>query len=665
MKIRFVFFLWALIYAAGAAAADSRDLIRITNGKRDQVREIEATGAWVNYVDQNGVVAEATIDQQDRLKLMGYSIQIITQDITGIYERNFKAREGRYLTYAEFCDTMAAIVSNNPHICKLETLGLSYRGNLLLMMKISDHPEVHENEPAVHFEGAIHGDEKIGWAITFELLKYLVSGYGSDTLITRLVDSREIYLLPMFNPDGYIGSSRYNGNNVDLNRNWGWMWGNESNQGASPFSEPENRAVLSHIWRHPFVTFVSYHAGTTFISHPWSYCYSYQNTIPELSLIQFLSARYDYWTHYTYGQGCDSMYPINGSTKDFDYGYGMMGWSIEVHLSKTPPASEIDPTFNLNRPAMLELIHNAGKGIQGTVTDAVTGEPVHCQVWVSPANWLSYNHPELGDFHRFYLPGTYSLTFRAPYYQDTTIENVVVPDTGDSAVTIDVQLTPDSSATVFAFRHIYNSFVNPASNRTYPVRALGPHDDSAFILDNGKNICLDMGITVYDNEGADLVVYRSAGSGTAQVQAANNWQGPWTTLGTANEPATEFDIGAAGIDSVRYIKLTATGQFYLDAIEGIKNVGIARSPLSSLPPLEFRVRSNPAKGSIRFRLNRQPESPRQLTICDRSGRLVQNLNADRQEILWDGRNRNGARMPAGVYFARISDAPAVRFILLR
>ena len=106
-------------------------------------------------------------------------------------------------------------------------------------------------------EGGIHGDEKIGWAVAFEMLKYMVANHNSDTLVTRLIDTRELWFHPMYNPDGYDTNParRYNGNNVDLNRNWGWMWGWEYNMGDAPFSEPENRAVLDHILRHP-----EYHA---------------------------------------------------------------------------------------------------------------------------------------------------------------------------------------------------------------------------------------------------------------------------------------------------------------------------------------------------------------------------------------------------------------------
>ncbi len=651
---------------AGATPSPTRDLIRIVNTTAPDIPAIEKTGVLINYLDREGIVAEATREEQAVLKQMGFSVVVITREITTVYQKNFLA-DGRYLTYEEFRDTMVIIARNNSSICKLETLGLSYSGKLLLAMKVSDHPQIHENEPATHFEGGIHGDEKIGWAIVFELLKYLVQNYGSDSLVTRMVNEREIWLLPMYNPDGYGANSRYNGNSVDLNRNWGWMWGDESNQGTAPFSEPENKAVLKHIWRNPAVTFVSYHAGTTFISHPWSYCYSSQNTIPELNLIQFLSARYDQFTHYTYGQGADSMYTINGSTKDFDYGYGMMGWSIEVHLQKTPPASQIDPTFNLNLPAMLALMHHAGQGIHGTVTDALTGEPVHSQIWISPANWPSYTNPDLGDFHRFYLPGRYTVTIRAPAYRETTFTDVVVPDTGDSVIHLNIRLTPDPAAPRFAFRHIYNSFVAPATNRSYPIYSLGPRDGVGFQLDNGKYICLDMGKPIYNQEGTDLIVYCSSGSGTATVQGANNWEGPWTNIGTANSPATEFDINPAGLDSVRYIRLVATGRFFIDAIESTPNTGITTAPSPLLPRLTaLRLKSNPAKGVVRFIITGLPPKTKLLlTIVDITGRTINTIPVTGSEQIWDGRNSSGKPMTGGIYFAKLPGSPPVPFTLVR
>jgi len=671
-----------LAFATAALAAPPKDLVLVCGATGQDVRTVEGVGALVNACQPEGLIAEADAAVQAALKSLGYALQLITPNITSVYEANSRttATDGRYLTYAEFRDTMITIAQNNPSICKLETLGLSYNNNLLLALKISDNPPVHENEPAIHFEGGIHGDEKIGWAVTFEMIKFLLRNYGTDTLVTRLVNSREIWLHPMFNPDGYINSSRYNGHNVDLNRNWGWMWGYEANQGASPFSEPENRAVLNLIWRRPTVMFVSFHAGTEYISYPWS-CTQLE-TIPENWLINFLSQRYSIPNNYPYGQGSIGMYEINGSTKDFDYGYGMMGWSIEVHNTKTPPASEIDPTFNKNRPAMLEFCHRAGQGIHGTVSDAATGQPVPCQVWVGPANWPSYNEPSLGDFHRFYLPGIYSVTFRAPGYQDTTITNVVVPNSGDSSVTLNVRLRPDPAAPLFGFRVVYCDGNASYTAAPDPVRALGPHDNVSYPLTNARRLCLSLGTTVRNVAGTDLTVYRPSGTGTATVKGANSWQGPWTTLGTANSSQTSFDLASVGLDSVRYIELTASGTFDIDAVEGTNSVAVAEPPAHRpRSSLRLSVTQNPSRGLVHFLLSESesadpnegagsreqrlgPLAPRPLgplVIYDADGRLVQTIAASSRKPVWDGRSA-----AAGVYFCRLPGSEAaVRVVIAK
>ena len=603
----------------------------------------------VNYVRGDGVVAEAGAAEQTALAGLGFRLRILTPNIAAVYEAN--AADGQYLTYAEFRDTMATIAANNPNICRLETLGTSYNGNLLLAMKVSDNPGTHEDEPAVHFEGDIHGDEKIGWAVAFEMLKYLVTNYETDTLVTRLVDSREIWLLPMYNPDGYIAGNRYNGDSVDMNRNWGWMWGWEYDMGDAPFSEPENRAVLGHILRHQFVMFVSYHAGTEYISYPWS-CTT-QETIPENHLISFLSERYSIPNGYEYGQGSIGMYEINGSTKDYDYGQGMMGWSIEVNYLKTPPASQIESTFQRNRTAILEFCHRAGQGIHGTVTDVVSGQPVHAQVWVGPADWPSFNEATLGDYHRFYLPGTYDVTFRAPGYRDTTVVGVVVPNSGDSSVTVDMQMTPDAAAPLFGYRVIY-CYSEPSSYDANPKAniVLGPHDGAAYPLTTNRRLCLDMDRTVHDTTGIELRVYRSSGSGTATVKGADSWQGPWTTIGIANAAQTDFDIDSVGLDSVRYIELTSSGTFNLDAVEGANDyVGVSEPPVARRPsPVASLTAASPTRGTVRFSLSTPPPTGTRLVIRDASGRLIHSVLGIRgSSFRLDLRS-----MPAGVYFATLS-----------
>jgi carboxypeptidase D len=653
LRVAVVLALAALSVLAG------RDLVIISGASRDEITAIERLGIVVNGPRPDGWEVEATTEQQVELANRGYGIKVRTPRIDLVYQDNSLtfSDDAWYMTYEHYRDTLITIAQNNSSFTKLETLGYTSSNRLLLALKFSNNPLVHENRPAVHFEANIHGDEKIGWGVLMELVKELAAGYGSDTLITRLINTREIWLVPLVNPDGYVRARRYNDRNVDLNRNWGWMWGNEYNQGSAPLSEPEAQAMLGHILRHPFVIYVSYHAGTEFISHPWSYDSSSVNPMPEFDLIQFLSARYDSYNGYTYGPGADSMYIINGSTKDFNYGLdGSMGWSIEVHYTKTPSASEIIPTYNRNRGAILEFFHRAGHGIHGRVTNSVTGGPVRAQVWVNPANWHCYSDSSLGDFHRFHLPGTYDLTVRAPGYREKTLAGVVVPNSTDSAVTVAVELVPDSTAPLFGFRVMYSFYITSLSaNRTYPTRALGPRDGVCYQLDANKYICIDMGRPVRDADGSDLVVYRPFGTGTATVKTSLGWAGPWTTLGTANSEESAFDLAAAGLDSIRYVRIEAASTFQLDAVEGANYTGIAGEPRAPAPhatlaPTVIRgvLHLPPAAGN--------PQSAG--VLFDASGRAVLELRPGPNDV---------SRLAPGVYFARVA-APggaATRVVLAR
>jgi hypothetical protein len=595
------------------------DLMRIDLTDRAEIEELDRLGCVIDEVRKNGdnypfsseekglvvpffsCIAEVPPDLKPVIQTMTSVVRESTlqEDISGTYYRNSFTRSagGRYLTYEEYRDTMNVIAMNNPGICKLETLGTTEFGNLILTMRVSSKGErrMEKGEipplsfipspsslpcPAVLFEGGIHGDEKIGWAVCFEFLKYLVSNYGSDPAVTNLVDTREIWISPMFNPDGYTLGTRGNSRGKDLNRNWGWMWGRESGCGPSAFSERENVAALENLWRRPFALYVSYHAGTTCIVYPWSYS---NDSIPERRAIDWLSAGYSTrGNHYQYGQGSQLMYYANGVSKDYGYGtQGDLSWSIELNYSKTPPASEIEPTFNINRDAMLYLCREAGHGIHGTVTDSVTGQPLHAQISVN--DWPSFTDAASGDFQRFCLPGTYSVTVRCPGYKEKTAD-IVVPATGDSTVTIAIQLnlgrrpssviydpsdvgrrTPDAGC--FGFRVLACSAVAQNANRTYPVRALGPRDGRAYQLDNHQWVIIDLDRPVVNSAGPDLSVFRSGGTGSALVEAANDWRGPWTTVGIAESIRTNLDIGAAGLDSARYLRVRASGVFLLDAVE--------------------------------------------------------------------------------------------------
>ena len=655
--------LLLVVLAFNLNSSETLDLVRIDISHRDQIKELDRLGIVINQVSEDHVVAEIEPQMYPVVKGRGYTISLLQENISDVYLKNSRSTAERsvYLTYEQIRDSMVTLATNYG-ICHLETLGVSHNSRFLLAMKISDNADIDESEPALYFEGNIHGNEKIAWGVNFCMLSYLAANYPSDTLVQRLVDTREIWIAPLVNPDGYVNNSRYNGRGVDLNRNWGWMWGNEYGCGSDFLSENEAWKFMEHFWRHPFVTYASYHSGTKYISEPWSYTTYLQP--PEQNLIQHLSQGYASFTGYPHGQGSIGMYPINGCTKDYDYGCGgEIGWSVEVCYIKTPPPESIDVIFDRDRPAMLWLMHKVGQGIHGQITDSLTGEPLHALIIVDTSHWHSYSCSVNGDFHRFYLPGTYDVSVLCPGYDPKTITNVVVPaNTPDSSVYLDIELNPNTNLPIYATRMIGSRYVSTYSNMTYPVWALGTHDGQAYRLDVNKWIVLAFDFPIRDGTGDDMVVYRSSGSGTAIVQVSNDWRGSWQTVGTAGSAMSEFDIASAGFDSVMYVRLQAQSQFMLDAVEAVQIIpGIEESDQVQVTDVNMYIWPTVFSPTSSLNILNPGTRPIHAAVYNSLGQEIETILVQPGKSVFDA-----SRFAAGIYFIRTQGSKlAHTFIMLK
>ena len=67
-----------------------------------------------------------------------------------------------------------------PDIVRLESIGTTYEGRSIWMMKISDNPDQDENEPAVFFMGAHHGNEKPSYESLIFFLEFIVKTYYDE-----------------------------------------------------------------------------------------------------------------------------------------------------------------------------------------------------------------------------------------------------------------------------------------------------------------------------------------------------------------------------------------------------------------------------------------------------------------------------------------------------
>jgi len=522
------------------------------------------------------IIAYVIPKELEKIQDLGFEYEIQIEDLNK-YNQNFWLTEDAYHTYQQIIDLADSLETNFPDICKKYIFGYSIENRQCAALKISDNVSTDEPEAEVMFDGGIHGNEVGCSENVIRFARDLCLKYGNDPTVTNLVDNREIWLYLMVNPDGRVHDTRYNANGVDLNRDWAYMWdGWGSSTGAC--SQIESKNLRDCMYNNQFVIHTTYHSGTEFISCPWSYrpdhCPDFDHII-QLAGVYSSSSGY---ANLEYGQGCTGMYPINGSSKDSNYGIqGSISWSMEISYSKHPPASQIMMYYNYNYPSMITMIEYSGYGLEGTVTDVNTGNPVTAVVFVNDY-FPTYTDPTCGDYHKYVLPGTYSITIVANGYQTQTIDNIVV--IANSATSTDFQLQPEDKQYVFKLSASQIPDNNNADEGNTPA-VIGAPDNINYSIGKNGWCVLDMQYPVIDGPGFDIIVYE--GDATPEgftCYVGETIDGPWISLGTGNG-TTEFDITTSGLPEAQFIKIKDDGDgsanvadagFDLDAIEAMEPV---------------------------------------------------------------------------------------------
>ena len=106
-------------------------------------------------------------------------------------------------TYKEVVAYLNGLVKAYPNITKLHTIGKSYLGKDLLVLEITNHATGKPLEkPGYWIDGNLHASEVMGAAVCLKTIDTLVKQYGKDSFITKLVNTRTVYIMPKLNPDG-------------------------------------------------------------------------------------------------------------------------------------------------------------------------------------------------------------------------------------------------------------------------------------------------------------------------------------------------------------------------------------------------------------------------------------------------------------------------------
>ncbi len=369
---RFVIYLFIIIMNLVATSGASTPYIQVrvyldTKTQWNQFKALQLDEIWIaeSYID-----IATSQSQLDTLNALGFKTEIIVPDLEKFYEeRLWRAGKaltmGAYKTSDEIYAKVDSFVAAFPDIVSEKVnIGNTLEGRPIWAVKISDNPNTDENQPGILFFACIHAREVITPEILLSYMSYLTSNYGPDSQVTYLVNNREIWFIPLTNPDGYVYNEitspsgggmwrknrRDNGNGtfgVDLNRNFGYQWGydnvgsspnggNETYRGTGPFSEPETQHLRDFIIDHDFSMAISYHSYSNLVLWPWGYDRIFT---PDNDIFQAMGDSAAAFNGFTPIVGW-GLYVTNGDTDD--WGYGEQSLKRKIYALTLEVGSETD-----------------------------------------------------------------------------------------------------------------------------------------------------------------------------------------------------------------------------------------------------------------------------------------------------------------------------------
>ncbi len=220
---------------------------------------------------------------------------------------------------------------DNPDIIEMKSAGETVQGRDQWVVVITDESMDAKADGSpkekVYIDGGHHGNEHLGTELAFLTAQFYIEGWiDGDAEAIEVLQNTELHIMILLNADGNDADTRWNMNQVDLNRNYDHHWTtDETASGSGPFSEPETRNNADYM--NEFMVdadlYVTMHTGTWILAYPWGFTGE-------------MPSDYELFEHIrdTIHETIDAdlpvrnanagIYPTHGTSRD--YGYGVMGF---------------------------------------------------------------------------------------------------------------------------------------------------------------------------------------------------------------------------------------------------------------------------------------------------------------------------------------------------
>jgi len=317
-------------------------------------------------------------------------------------------------TFDQYVARMQALEVAHSDIVALVQIGTSVEGRGLYCMEITDHPGLDENEPEFKYTANHHGDETTGVEMTMRLAELLAVSYGTDPVMTDMVDKMEIWLCPIYNPDGYVAGTRNNANGVNLNRDFPDRFTDPIDDPKG--HEPETQAFMYFGYDHRFVMGANYHGGAQVLNYPWDAVAGSPYYAPDDQLFFDFGFGYTSRNSYLWNGGWPfgmtrgwEWYMIYGGMQDWAYYYhGEHHVTLEISNTKMPSFNQMDRYWDQNRDAMLWWMQRVWTGLGGLVLDARDRTPLDATLTLVGKETPTQSSPILMRVitTAWFLPGT-------------------------------------------------------------------------------------------------------------------------------------------------------------------------------------------------------------------------------------------------------------------